>query len=269
MKIGVTAIGGKMGRLIAEEVLNNDLTDLSGALTRQGYEEVGTDIGVFLQREPLNISITDSLETLFTDADVVIDFSAPERTRQCIVAAADFHKPLVCGTTGLNTEDKQLIQKHSIDCPILYSSNMSVGINLLLEITANLAKKLYEGYDIEIVEAHHRQKTDAPSGTALALGEAAAQGRGWNPLEVFNHPRWGRVGKRNEKEIGFSVIRGGDLAGEHQVMFIGDSESITLTHNSFNHAIYAQGAVRAAIWLYGKQNGLYSMQDVLAIHHND
>lgn len=267
MKIGVTAIGGRMGKLVAEEVIGNDLTDLSGALTRQGYEEVGTDIGLFLQKDPVGVNITDSLDALFTNADVVIDFSAPEQTRQCILAAATAHKPLVCGTTGLTPEDKQLMKEHSIDCPILYSTNMSVGINLLLSITANLAKKLYEGYDIEIVEAHHRSKVDAPSGTALALGEAAAQGRGWNPLEVFRHPRWGQISKRSDQEIGFSVIRGGDLAGKHEVMFIGENESITLTHESFNHAIYAQGAVRAAIWLYGKRSGLYSMQDVLAIHH--
>lgn len=265
MKIGIIGIAGQMGRLIAKEVIQHDLTDLVSGLTREGYDEVGSDLGTFLGMEPTKTYITDNLEVLYELSDMVIDFSSPELTRRCLSMAAKTGKALVCGTTGLSMEDKVLLNDVANQCPIMYSNNMSVGMHLLMAAVQKMANKLYDGYDIEVSETCDRFQKEVPSATALALGEAAATGRGWLASEVFCHDRWGGASPRTDKEIGFAINRGGEAFQEQSVSFLGSGEEIVLRRRRFDYSSYAEGALRAAVWLYGKPAGLYTMENVLSL----
>lgn len=266
MKIGITGIRGRMARALALEIINNNLFDISGALVRQGYDEVGEDIGEFLGLEnKTNSKITDNLEELFENSDAVIDFSSPELTMQCAEMASKKHKILVSGTTGLTDENMERLHTLANDCAIVYSSNMSIGANILLNLVEETASLLNEDYDTEVLEMHHRNKKDAPSGTALMLGKAIAKGRNLNFGEVSKKVRDGEVGPRETNEIGFAVLRGGDVVGEHTVIFAGIGERIELAHKATSRIIFVKGAIRAAIWASGKKSGFYTMQDVLRI----
>ena len=266
MKIGITGIRGRMARALALEIINNNLFDISGALVRQGYDEVGEDIGEFLGLEnKTNSKITDNLEELFENSDAVIDFSSPELTMQCAEMASKKHKILVSGTTGLTDENMERLHTLANDCAIVHSSNMSIGANILLNLVEETASLLNEDYDTEVLEMHHRNKKDAPSGTALMLGKAIAKGRNLNFGEVSKKVRDGEVGPRETNEIGFAVLRGGDVVGEHTVIFAGIGERIELAHKATSRIIFVKGAIRAAIWASGKKSGFYTMQDVLRI----
>ena len=207
--------------------------------------------------------ITNNLEDCFEKSDVIIDFSSPELTLLCAKLASVYGKTLVSGTTGFTLEQKQKLRDYSSDAVIIWSSNMSIGVNLLLTLSEKVANILHDDYDIEILEAHHRNKVDAPSGTALCLGEAVAKGRGLDFGKVLRRTRDGIIGKRNKEEIGFASLRGGDVIGDHSVIFCGDGERVELTHKASNRIIYAKGAIRAAIWSKDQKNGFYSMRDVL------
>ncbi len=266
MKIGITGIRGRMARALALEIINNNLFDISGALVRQGYDEVGEDIGEFLGLEnKTNSKITDNLEELFENSDAVIDFSSPELTMQCAEMAAKKHKILISGTTGLTDEEMERLETLANNCVIVHSNNMSIGINILLNLVEETASLLREDYDTEVLEMHHRNKKDAPSGTALMLGKAIAKGRNLNFGEVSKKVRDGEVGPRETNEIGFAVLRGGDVVGEHTVIFAGPGERIELAHKATSRLIFVNGAIRAAIWASGKKKGFYTMQDVLKI----
>lgn len=266
MKIGITGIRGRMARALALEIINNNLFDISGALVRQGYDEVGEDIGEFLGLEnKTNSKITDNLEKLFENSDAVIDFSSPELTMQCAEMAAKKHKILISGTTGLTDEEMERLETLANNCAIVHSNNMSIGINILLNLVEETASLLREDYDTEVLEMHHRNKKDAPSGTALMLGKAIAKGRNLNFGEVSKKVRDGEVGPRETNEIGFAVLRGGDVVGEHTVIFAGPGERIELAHKATSRLIFVNGAIRAAIWASGKKKGFYTMQDVLKI----
>jgi 4-hydroxy-tetrahydrodipicolinate reductase len=263
MKIGIIGITGKMGKSVAKAVLQNDLNDISGGLVRLGSELVGKDIGTLIGEKALGVATTDNLEELVKNSDVIIDFSNPELSLQTANLAAKHHKILVCGTTGFSDEQKAQLKNHSQNAVVIWSSNMSIGVNLLMNLAEQVARTLHSDYDVEIFEMHHRNKVDAPSGTALSLGEAVAKGRNLNFGEVCRKTRDGIVGKRAENEIGFCALRGGDVIGDHSVIFAGNGERVELVHKASNRDIYATGALRAAIWAEGKANGFYSMQDVL------
>ena len=264
MKIGIIGINGKMGESVAQAVLKNELTDISSGLVRLGSSLVGKDIGKIIGGNDLGIVATDNLEELVKDSDVVIDFSSPDLSLQTANLVAKHHKILISGTTGFTKTQNQEFINYSKDCIIIWSSNMSIGINLLMSLTEQVAKILHKDYDAEILEMHHKNKVDAPSGTALSLGKAVAKGRNVDFNKVCRKSREGLIGKRLENEIGFCSLRGGDVIGDHSVIFASSGERVELTHKASNRDIYAVGALRAAIWAEGKKKGFYTMQDVLS-----
>jgi len=264
MKIGIIGITGRMGQSVAKAVLANDLNDISAGLVRLGSNLVGQDLGKIIGGENLGVNATDNLEELIKNSDVVIDFSNPDLSMQAAGLSSKHNKILVCGTTGLSDEQKLQLKHYAQNCVIVWSSNMSIGVNLLMNLSEQVAKILHSDYDVEIFEMHHRNKVDAPSGTALSLGEAVARGRNLNFGEVCRKTREGIVGKRAENEIGFCALRGGDVIGDHSVIFAGNGERVELVHKASNRDIYAVGAIRAAIWAEGKASGLYNMQNVLS-----
>jgi 4-hydroxy-tetrahydrodipicolinate reductase len=263
MKIGIIGITGRMGQSVAKTVLTNDLNDISAGLVRLGSSAVGKDIGNIIGVDNLGVVATDNLEELVKNSDVIIDFSNPDLSLQTAALTSKHNKILVSGTTGFSEEQKTQLKNYAQNCAIIWSSNMSIGVNLLMNLSEQVARILHSNYDVEIFEMHHRDKIDAPSGTALSLGEAVARGRNLDFGEVCRKTREGIVGKRGDNEIGFAALRGGDVIGDHSVIFAGNGERIELTHKASNRDIYAVGALRAAIWAAGKPSGFYTMQDVL------
>ncbi|MFT6077788.1 MAG: 4-hydroxy-tetrahydrodipicolinate reductase [Myxococcota bacterium] len=263
MKIGIIGISGRMGKSVAKATLKNDLNDISSGLVRLGSNLVGKDLGQIIGVENLGVDATDNLEELVKESEVIIDFSNPALSLQLADLVAKHQKTLVCGTTGFSEEEKSTLEEYAKNCLIIWSSNMSIGVNLLMNLAEQVAQTLHSDYDAEIFEMHHRDKVDAPSGTALSLGEAVARGRNLDFGEVSRRSRDGIIGKRIENEIGFCALRGGDVIGDHSVIFAGSGERIELTHKASNRDIYAAGSLRAAIWSKGKPQGFYTMQDVL------
>lgn len=253
MKIGVVGCMGRVGALLVQEITAEG----------SGFELAGgTALPADIPEEP-GFFITDTPDELFERADAVIDFTTPEATRKHIWLAAKHKKVYVVGTTGLDAADEEELKDAAKETQILYAPNMSVGVNILLALVQQAATRLGEGWDIEIFEAHHKHKVDAPSGTALALGKAAAEGREVALDTVAEYDRRGQTGARKEGNIGFSVARGGDVVGDHTVYFYAEGERLELTHRATNRALFARGALRAARWAAGQKPGLYSMRDVL------
>jgi 4-hydroxy-tetrahydrodipicolinate reductase len=263
MKIGIVGCTGRMGKALVEEILINDNCELSGGAVRTNSDFVGMDVGTLAGLNPVGINACGSIEALFEQSDAVIDFSNPEVSMKCAAVAAENKKIHVIGTTGFTIKEKDQLAEFSKQCPIIWSANMSIGINIISAITEQVAAILDDSYDIEIVEMHHCHKVDAPSGTALLLGESAARGREVALGDVACRSRDGIIGARPRGEIGFSTIRGGDVVGEHTVMFAGDGERIEVTHKASSRKVFAKGAVRAALWAKNKSSGFYSMKDVL------
>lgn len=264
MKIGVTAIRGKMSQAIANLVMQDPIAELGSALVRGNSNLAGDDLGEFLGFAKNNITITADIDEFVKACDVIIDFSSPELSLQIVKKCAQYGKAIVCGTTGFNDKEKENFASYAKDCVIIWSSNMSLGVNLLFNLVEKVAATLHDDFDIEIVEMHHKNKVDSPSGTALSLGAAAAKGRG---IALEDHARMQRVGKdlsRQKNEIGFATMRGGDVVGDHTVVFAGAGERIELSHKAASRDIFAKGAVRAAFWGSAKENGFYSMRDVLS-----
>lgn len=263
MKIGIIGCTGRMGNAIVEELVLNSKCEIVGGAVRPDSEFVGMDIGTLAGCAPLGINAIGSMESLFEKCDAVIDFSNPVASLQAAKMAAKYKKIHVIGTTGFSEEEKNLLAGFSKDTVIVWSANMSVGVNILMALTEQVAALLDDSYDIEILEMHHCRKVDAPSGTALALGRSAAAGRKVALNDVSQKSRDGIIGARPRGEIGFATLRGGDVVGEHTVIFAGDGERVELTHKATNRKIFSRGAVKAAIWAKGKKPGLYSMKDVL------
>lgn len=264
MKIGVTGITGRMGRTIATLVLQDAVVELASALVRQGSGQEGQDLGEFLGFEKNSTKAVSNIDQFLQSCDAVIDFSSPALSLQMAEKCAQFKKILICGTTGFSDAEKQKFASFAKDTVIVWSSNMSLGVNLLMNLAEKVAGILHDDFDIEIVEMHHKNKVDAPSGTALSLGAAVAKGRGVDLSVVGKTTRSGKEAKREKGEIGFASLRGGDVIGDHTVIFAGDGERVELTHKASNRDIFAKGAIRAAIWGTAKQPGFYSMRDVLA-----
>jgi 4-hydroxy-tetrahydrodipicolinate reductase len=255
-----------MGRMLLQEVLGQPEAGLAGGVEVPGSPLVGSDIGLLVGPKPLGILVGDDADTLFAAADAVIDFTHPAALARHAELAVKHGTALVVGTTGLQDAALTGLREAAKKTAIVRSANMSVGVTLLTSLVEQLAAKLdADQFDIEIVEMHHRHKIDAPSGTALALGEAAARGRQVSLEQVARKSRDGHVGARPAGEIGFATLRGGDVVGDHTVIFAADGERIEIGHKASSRQIFARGAVRAALWAVGRAPGLYGMKDVLGI----
>ena len=269
MKIGIVGCAGRMGRMLVAEVLSTDGAELVGGTEQPGSEFIGRDVAALAGMEAgaaaIGISVGDDAGALFQVSNVVIDFTQPDATAEHAGLAGENATALIVGTTGLEAEHRDALGRASGNAVVVQAANMSVGVNLLLGLTEQMAGALGDDYDIEILEMHHRHKVDAPSGTALALGEAAAAGRGVDLGKVSQRMRDGHTGPRNPGDIGFATLRGGDVAGDHTVIFAGDGERIELTHKAGSRSVFARGAVRAALWTAKQKPGLYSMRDVLGL----
>jgi 4-hydroxy-tetrahydrodipicolinate reductase len=257
MKIAIAGAAGRMGQMLVREIARTEGSSLAGALEHAGSNALGTETG--------GVKIVADPAAAITAANVLIDFTVPAATVAHAQVCADKGVSMVIGTTGLDPEQTKAIHEAAKKVPILWAANMSLGVNILLALVEKTASMLDPAYDIEIVEMHHRHKIDAPSGTALALGKAAAAGRKVELEKVWRKSRDGHTGARPAGEIGFATLRGGEEVGVHTVMFAAAGERLELNHRSFSRETYASGAVRAALWLKDKTPGLYGMKDVLGL----
>jgi 4-hydroxy-tetrahydrodipicolinate reductase len=262
--IGIVGCGGRMGRTLLKQVYQTEGVTLTGGTEAEGHHALGLDLGVLAGLEnPLDMIATTDRQALFEASDVVIDFTIPETTALLTKLAVETNTAHIIGTTGLDAEQAQAIIDASKETVVVQADNYSLGVNLLAALTRQVAETLDTQFDIEIVEMHHRYKVDAPSGTALALGRAAAEGRGVSLDEVADRGRDGITGARKEGDIGFASLRGGNVVGDHTVTFAADDERIELTHKAGDRTIFARGAVHAARWAHGQPAGYYTMADVL------
>jgi 4-hydroxy-tetrahydrodipicolinate reductase len=264
VQIAVLGAGGKMGRAVVRALADDPAARLVAAVDRPGAPELGQDAGTLAGLPPAAVALSDRLPRS-NEADVWIDFSSAAAAVEHAQAAADAGAHLVLGTTGLGGAERERVAAAAQRIAVVLSPNMSVGINLLLRLVADAARALGPGYDIEVLEAHHRHKRDAPSGTALRLAEALAEATGRDLAQTARYARQGDVGPRTSSEIGLQTLRGGDVVGDHTVFFLGLGERIEITHRASSRETFARGAVRAAIWLRGRPPGLYDMRDVLQI----
>jgi 4-hydroxy-tetrahydrodipicolinate reductase len=266
MRIGVLGCAGRMGRAVVGEVLAAEGCSLAGGVDRSGHPTLGQDLGALAGEEPAGVAMSDDAAALIEASDVVIEFSAPDATAAHVALAAAHGTAHVIGTTGLSETQEQAIRDASRRTAIMRAANMSLGVNLMLGLTEQVARALGpDAFDIEVLEMHHKHKLDAPSGTALALGQAAARGRGVDLSAAADRGRDGLTGARRTGAIGFAALRGGDVVGDHVVIFAGAGERIELAHRATDRRIYARGAVTAARWLDGRPPGLYGMADVLGL----
>lgn len=264
IKIAVTGAAGRMGRAIVNAVAANPATELAGALEREDSPFVGKDTGELSGQEKSGIKITSDAHKAFRKADCVIDFTHPDSTMQFIEDAAASGRSIVIGTTGFSHQQRERIKELCLRTRAVMAPNMSIGINLLLRLVQEAAMVLSD-YDIEIIEAHHRLKKDAPSGTALRLAEVVAHTLNRDLEKTAVYERKGIIGERKPEEIGIQTIRAGDIIGDHTVLFATPGERIEITHKASSRDTFATGAVKAAVWLADKECGLYDMQDVLGL----
>ncbi|MEY4983546.1 MAG: hypothetical protein RIR62_1812 [Pseudomonadota bacterium] len=263
--IVITGASGRMGQMLVRTVTASGKARLAGCVERSSHPWVGQDIGVAMGGAPLGVTVTDDPLEAFARAQAVIDFTAPDATVEFAALAAQARAVHVIGTTGLEARHIARIDLAAHHAVVVRAGNMSLGVNLLVRLTQKVAAALDADWDIEVVEAHHRMKVDAPSGTALMLGQAAAEGRGVTLDAAMVSGRHGITGARERGTIGFSAIRGGDVVGEHDVIFAADGERIVLRHLATDRAIFARGALKAALWGQGQKPGHYDMMDVLGL----
>jgi 4-hydroxy-tetrahydrodipicolinate reductase len=266
IKIGILGGAGRMGQMIAREILGKKHNAVLAASVDHGKSwAIGKDIGEITGSGASGIRITDDKEAAFRASDVLVDFTTPEATLEHAGLSRQYGKGLVIGTTGLGERELAAIHSAAQKAPLLQAANMSVGVNVLASVIEQVAKMLDDDFDIEVFEAHHRHKVDAPSGTALALAQAAAKGRGIDLDKAMIPARHGHTGARPAGAIGMSVFRGGDVVGDHTVTFAGTGERIEFSHRASDRSLFAKGAVKAALWLAGRPPGLYGMRDVLGV----
>lgn len=265
MRLIVAGAGGRMGRTLARIISETPGAVLVGALEAPGSELLGKDAGVLAGLPANGVALSADLWSMSADADGILDFTVPAATIANVAIAAERGLVHVIGTTGLSQSDDAVIRSVTNRAIVVKSGNMSLGVNLLAALVKRVAQSLDQSFDIEILEMHHKSKIDAPSGTALMLGEAAAAGRQIALAERSARGRDGLTGARRAGDIGFASLRGGTAAGDHSVIFAGPSERITLSHHAEDRALFAQGALKAALWAHGKKPGMYSMADVLGL----
>ncbi len=262
--IAIVGAAGRMGRMLTETTNADEQAQLTAAIDQPGNAAIGADVGEYAGIGKIGVPIVDSFEAA-GDFDVLIDFTIAAATEQHIKYCQSANKRLVIGTTGLSAEQNQEIHAAGRTIPIVYAPNYSVGVNATFKLLEIAAKIFGDSVDIEITEAHHRHKVDAPSGTALKMGEVVAEAVGRDLSEVAVYGREGLTGERDRQTIGFTTIRGGDIIGEHQVMFAGQGERVEINHRAHSRENFAAGAVRAANWIASQNSGVYDMQDVLGL----
>lgn len=263
MRIAVIGAAGRMGKTLIQAIQDADNVELGAAIVEPGSSLIGADAGEVAGVGKLGVSAVSSLADCVSDFDVLVDFTTPALTVKNVAFCAEHKKAIVIGTTGLNDDEKAQLSDAAQHTSVVFAPNMSVGVNLTLKLLSLAAEILGDDYDVEVVEAHHRHKVDSPSGTALRMGEVVADALGRDLKECAVYGREGQIGPRTQKEIGFETIRAGDVVGEHSVWFATEGERIEIAHKASSRMTFAKGAVRAAGWLSGKDNGLYDMQDVL------
>jgi len=264
MRIAVAGASGRMGRMLIEAVLEAPDAQLAGALDVAASPALGRDAADFLGRTS-GVKIVDDVDAGLADAQFLIDFTRPEGTLAHLKAAVSRGVGMVIGTTGFDDAGRSTIADASGSIPIVFAPNMSVGVNVVFELLSTAARILGPGYDVEIIEAHHRHKVDAPSGTALKMGEVVAEALGRDLRAVAVYGREGHTGERDANTIGFATVRGGDIVGDHTVLFAGTGERVEITHRSSSRVTYAHGALRACRFLAGRDRGLFDMRDVLGL----
>ncbi|MDI6785522.1 MAG: 4-hydroxy-tetrahydrodipicolinate reductase [bacterium] len=265
MKVIVTGAAGRMGRSIIAAIYEDPNLLLTGVVEKRGNKYIKQDAGILAGVGSTGLKIIDNIEEVIEEGDVIIEFTDPSATMEHLKYAHNFNKKMVIGTTGFSEEQIMQIKNCSQKIPIVLSPNMSMGVNLLFKITNEVTKVLSKDFDIEIIEAHHHHKKDAPSGTAKKLAEIVANTINKDLKEIGVYGREGLIGERKKDEIGVLSIRGGDIVGEHTVTFIGEGERIELTHKAHSRMTFAKGALKAAKWLQDKDRELYNMNDVLEI----
>ena len=265
--IGIAGCAGRMGRMLVAEAAATPSCRVVAGIDAKGNQALGRDLGELAGIGAIGVTAGDDPAALFRTSDVVIDFSTPEAAVVSVRLAAQHKKPLLLGTTGLNAEQSEAIRAAAKTVPIVWPPNTSLGVTLMVAMVEDAARRLGPDWDIEIVEMHHKHKVDAPSGTALALGQAAATGRGIDLAKNSARGRDGVTGARKDGSIGFAALRGGEVAGDHTVIFASGHERLELTHRAATRQIFAKGAIKAALWLGqpGRKPGLYGMKDVLGI----
>lgn len=266
MRVAVLGCTGRMGIAIVKAIVDRAGAELCAAVTESGHAMLNVDAGVVAGVANTGIRVTSDLGLALDGADVAIDFTLPAAMESNLVACRKYKVALVMGTTGLSADQHAMLADAAAEIPIVYGRNMSVGVNVATELSRLAARYLGADWDTEIVEAHHRDKVDAPSGTALQLGEAIAKERGADLSAIALYDRVNKSGARNHGEIGFSSIRAGSIVGEHGVLFASDTEIVELRHQATDRSVFAQGALRAASWLDGRPAGLYGMPDVLGFN---
>ena len=268
MKIAIAGAAGRMGRMLLTEVHGTEGAEISGGLERPGTAGLGDDLGTLIGTGPVGATLSDDADAVFAAADVVIDFTVPAATLANLEHARRHGTAMVIGTTGLTVEEDAKLDEAAREITVMQAGNMSLGVNLLVQVTAQVAAALGIDWDVEVTEMHHRWKVDAPSGTALMLGKAAAEGRGQDHEAVAVGGRHGITGEREKGQIGYSALRGGNVVGEHSVIFASDNERLVLNHIASDRRLFATGAVRAALWCAGQPAGRYDMIDVLGLRGN-
>lgn len=264
MKIAIVGASGRMGRMLIESALKDGGVELVAAIDQAGTSAIGKDAGELVGM-PCGVNVTSDTEAAIAKADCLIDFTRPEGTLEHLAICRRHKVGIVIGTTGFGDDGKQAIAAASCEIPIVFAPNMSVGVNVVFKLLDTASRILAEGYDIEIVEAHHKHKIDAPSGTALRMGEVVAQALGRDLKECAVYGREGFTGERDSSTIGFATVRGGDIVGDHTVMYCGTGERVEISHKAGSRMPYALGSLRAARFLAGKESGLFDMQDVLGL----
>ena len=267
IRIAIVGAAGRMGRQLIQATQQAEGVRLGAALQRSGSSLVGSDAGELAGIGAIGVKVSDNLEAVVDDFDILIDFTRPEGTLEYLAFCRQHQKAMVIGTTGFDDAGKAAIKTAAEDIAIVFAANFSVGVNLVLKLLEKAAKVMGDYADIEIVEAHHRHKVDAPSGTALAMGEAIADAMDWDLKEHAVYAREGHTGEREAKTIGFATVRAGDIVGEHTAMFADVGERVEITHKASSRMTFANGAVRAAQWLSLQKNGLYDMRDVLGLEN--
>ncbi len=265
IKAIVAGTAGRMGGMIIKAILDTEGIELAASFEQPNHPAMGKDVGEIVGTGTLGISVSSSLEEVIDKGDVIIDFTHYEASLKHLKLASEKRCPIVIGSTGFKEEHLVQARQYAENVPCVLAPNMSVGVNVMFKIVAEVAKYLGEGFDIEIVEAHHHHKKDAPSGTAMKLAEVLADARGWKLDDVGVFCRHGMIGERKKEEIGVQTIRAGDIAGEHTVLFGGIGERIEVIHRAYSRDNFARGAVRAAMWIVNQPNGIYDMQDVLGL----
>lgn len=266
VRVAIAGAAGRMGRNLVKAAHQNTQASVGSGSERPESSLVGVDIGELCGEGQLNVVLVDDLEKAIDDFDVIVDFTAPVSTLANIELCKKYNKKLVIGTTGFSEEEKEVINQASLEMPIIMAPNYSVGVNLVFKLLEKAAKVMGDYCDVEIVEAHHRHKVDAPSGTAIGMGEAIAGAMGNDLNDVAVWAREGITGERTKDEIGFATIRAGDIIGEHTAMFADIGERVEITHKATDRMTFANGAIKAAVWLNDKPSGFYTMTDVLGLN---